>query len=48
MNEVIYVDEADELSVIYESESFSETRTKIGKDERAFFSYAEASNEGRA
>ena len=47
LDEVIYVDEADKLSVIYESESFLEARIKIGKDERVFFSYAEICDEGR-
>lgn len=48
LDEIIYVDEADELGVLYESKQFAEVRKSISNKDRLFFSYAEMKNEGRA
>lgn len=47
LNEIIYVDEADELSALYESEQFTEARKTISEKERLFFSYAEIEQKDR-
>ena len=48
LDEIIYVDEADELSVLYESKQFIEARKIISEKDRLFFSYAEIEQKDRA
>lgn len=48
MHDVIYVDDADELIIIYESEKFEEVRKSVGNYDRLFYSYVEMNQEGRA
>lgn len=48
LDEIIYVDEADELGALYESKQFAEVRKNISNKDRLFFSYAEMKNEGRS
>ena len=47
LNEIVYVDEADELIMIYESKQLDDIRKNIDKRDRLFFSYAEMKKEGR-
>ena len=47
LDEIIYVDEADELSSLYESDDFKAIRNQIEPRYRIFFSYAEMPLEGR-
>lgn len=46
MNEIIFIDGADEISKIYESDSFKKVRRTVENGEKIFFSYAEMNNEG--
>ena len=48
LDEIIYIDEADELGILYDSKQFAEVRKNISNKDRLFFSYAEMKNEGRA
>lgn len=48
LDEIIYVDEADELGTLYKSNRFAEARKIVRKNDRLFFSYAEMKKDGRA
>lgn len=48
MKEILFVDEADEINTIIESNQFYEIRKHISNKDRLFFSYAEMCQKGRA
>ncbi len=48
LDEILFVDEADELIKIYESEHLKEIRASLGSNDRLFFSFSEMDKEGRS
>lgn len=47
LDDIIYVDEADELGRIYECDGLSGLKKQINTNNRLFYSYAEMQYEGR-
>lgn len=48
LDNIIYVGEADELNILYESHAFKTIRKQTGSQYRLFFSYAEMPKGNRA
>lgn len=48
LDEIIYIDEADELGTLYESNKFAEIRNNVSNNDRIFFSYTEMKTDDRA